>query len=90
MPVIARFSPATAASKRSHSYFRHGNSDHSFDKISHYTTDRLARFVGKRHKRGWGYGMKVIAYQSPNRLGLINLNGTIVAPRPNRPWRPGR
>ena len=55
-----------------------------------YATDRLARFVGKRHKRGWGYGMKVVAYQSPNRLGLINLNGTIVAPRPNRPWRPGR
>jgi hypothetical protein len=50
--------------------------------------DRLALFVGKRHKRGWGYGMKVVAYQSPNRLGLIDLNGTIVAPRPNRPWRP--
>ncbi len=48
------------------------------------------RFVGKRHKRGWGYGMKVVAHQSPNRLGLINLNGTIVAPRPNRPSRPGR
>jgi RNA-directed DNA polymerase len=71
-------------------YFRYGNSDRSFDKISHYAVDRLARFVGKRHKRGWGYGMKVVAYQSPNRLGLINLNGTIVAPRPNRPWRPGR
>ncbi|MBV8943363.1 MAG: hypothetical protein JO240_16680 [Solirubrobacterales bacterium] len=70
-------------------YFRYGNSDHSFDKISHYATDRLARFVGKRHKRGRGYGMKVVAYQSHNRLGLINLNGTIVAPRPNRPWRPG-
>ena len=52
--------------------------------------DRIARFVAKRHKRGWGYGMKVVAYQSPNRLGLISLNGTIVAPRPNRPWRPGR
>ena len=51
--------------------------------------DRLARFVGKRHKRG-SYGLKVVAYQSPNRLGLITLNGTIVAPRPNRPWRPGR
>jgi hypothetical protein len=70
-------------------YFRYGNSDRSFDKINHYAVDRLARFVGKRHKRGWGYGMKVVAYQSPNRLGLINLNGTIVAPRPNRPWRPG-
>ena len=71
-------------------YFRYGNSDRSFDKINHYAVDRLARFVGKRHKRGWGYGMKVVVYQSPDRLGLINLNGTIVAPRPNRPWRPGR
>ncbi|MGZ6667466.1 MAG: group II intron reverse transcriptase/maturase [Solirubrobacteraceae bacterium] len=71
-------------------YFRYGNSDRAFDKINQYAVDRLARFVGKRHKRGWGYGMKVVVYQSPNRLGLINLNGTIVAPRPNRPWRPGR
>ena len=51
---------------------------------------RFLEFVGKRHKRDRGYGMKVVAYQSHNRLGLINLNGTIVAPRPNRPWRPGR
>ncbi|MBV9533968.1 MAG: hypothetical protein JO321_01000 [Solirubrobacterales bacterium] len=71
-------------------YFRYGNSAREFNKINHYTMDRLARFVGKRHKRGWGYGLKVVAYQSPNRLGLITLNGTIVAPRPNRPWRPGR
>ena len=39
-------------------YFRYGNSDRSFDKINHYAVDRLARFVGKRHKRGWGYGME--------------------------------
>jgi group II intron reverse transcriptase/maturase len=71
-------------------YFRYGTSDHSFEKISHYATDRIARFVGKRHKRGWGSGMKVVAYQSPDRLGLIDLNGTIVAPRPNWPWRSGR
>jgi len=35
-------------------YFRYGNSDRSFDKINHYAVDRLARFVGKRHKHGWG------------------------------------
>ena len=69
---------------------RYGNSDRSFDKINHYAVDRLARFAGKRYERGCGYGMKVIAYQSPNRTGLISLNGTIVAPRPNRPGRPGR
>jgi RNA-directed DNA polymerase len=51
---------------------------------------RVARFVAKRHKRSWRYGWRAVAHQSPDRLGLINLNGTIVAPRPNRPWRPGR
>jgi hypothetical protein len=71
-------------------YFRYGNSGRQFDKIDHYALDRIARFVAKRHRRGRGYGWKAVAYQSPNRLGLINLNGTIVAPRPNRLWRPGR
>jgi group II intron reverse transcriptase/maturase len=71
-------------------YFRYGNSARQFNKINHYALDRTARFVAKRHKRSRGYGWKAVAYQSPNRLGLINLNGTIVAPRPNRPWRPGR
>jgi Group II intron, maturase-specific domain len=70
--------------------FRYRNSDHSFDKISHYATERPARFVGKRHRRGWGYTMKLVAYQSPSRLGLINLNGTHRRPATNRPWRPGR
>ena len=71
-------------------YFRYGNSARQFNKINHYVLDRLARFVAKRHKRGRGYGWLAFAYQSPTRLGLINLNGTIVAPRPTRPWRPGR
>jgi Group II intron, maturase-specific domain/Reverse transcriptase (RNA-dependent DNA polymerase) len=71
-------------------YFRYGNSARQFDKIDHYAQNRIARFVAKRHKRNWGYGLKVVLYQSPDRLGLINLEGTIVAPRPNRPWRPGR
>ena len=71
-------------------YFRYGNSARQFDKIDRHAQDRIARFVAKRHKRNWGYGLKVVLYQSPNRLGLISLEGTIVAPRPNRPWRPGR
>jgi group II intron reverse transcriptase/maturase len=71
-------------------YFRYGNSARQFDKIDHYARDRVARFVAKRDKRGWGYGLKVVVYQSPNRLGLISLDGTVVAPRPNRPWRSGR
>jgi RNA-directed DNA polymerase len=71
-------------------YFRYGNSARAFDKITLHALNRLARFVAKRHKRSWRYGWKAVAYQSPDRLGLISLNGTIVAPRPNKPWRPGR
>jgi group II intron reverse transcriptase/maturase len=71
-------------------YFRYGNSADAFDKITSHAMIRVARFVAKRHKRSWRYGWRAVAHQSPDRLGLINLNGTIVAPRPNRPWRPGR
>ncbi|HEX2299179.1 MAG TPA: group II intron reverse transcriptase/maturase [Pseudonocardiaceae bacterium] len=71
-------------------YFRYRNSARQFNTINLYALNRLSRFVAKRHKRGWRYGWRAVAYQSPDRLGLINLNGTIVAPRPNRPWRPGR
>src|SRR3954447_3214252 len=71
-------------------YFRYGNSARQFNNINVYALNRLSRFVAKRHKRSWRYGWKAVAYQSPDRLGLITLNGTIVAPRPNRPWRPGR
>jgi group II intron reverse transcriptase/maturase len=71
-------------------YFRYGNSARQFNNIDLYAVNRLARFVAKRHKRSWRYGWQAVAYRSPDRLGLINLNGTIVAPRPNRPWRSGR
>jgi hypothetical protein len=39
-----------------------------------------------QHRR---YGWQALAAR-PDRFGLVSLNGTIVAPRPNRPWRPGR
>ena len=64
-------------------YFRYGNSARQFNTINLYALNRLSRFVAKRHKRSWRYGWKAVAYHSPDRLGLINLNGTIVAPRPN-------
>jgi RNA-directed DNA polymerase len=67
-------------------YFRYGNSAHEFDKIRSYALMRVALFVAKRHKRGRSWGFAQV-YRSPNNLGLISLNGTIVAPRPNRPWR---
>lgn len=44
-------------------------------------------FVAKRHKKATRYGWLVVAHRSPDLLGLINLNGSVVAPRPHRPWR---
>ena len=68
-------------------YFRYGNSARHFDTISNHAAGRLAGFVAKRHKRTRGYGWSVLHFQSPDRIGLIDLTGTIVAPRPYRSWR---
>ena len=68
-------------------YFKYGNSARHFDKIMGYARMRLAGFLAKKHRRSRGFGWSVIAYQSPNYLGLINLDGTVAAPRPFRAWR---
>lgn len=68
-------------------YFRYGNSARPFDKIDRYAVTRLSLFVAKRHRAPTRYGWRLVAYESPNRMGLINLNGRVIAPRPNRPWR---
>ncbi|MBV9728848.1 MAG: hypothetical protein JO309_05470, partial [Pseudonocardiales bacterium] len=68
-------------------YFRYGHSADRFDTISNYATERLALFIGKRHKRGRRFGLSVVAYQMPDRCGLIRLSGIVVAPRANKPWR---
>jgi len=68
-------------------YFRYGNSARPFDKIDRYAVTRLSLFVAKRHRAPTRYGWKLVAYESPNRMGLIKLNGRVIAPRPNRPWR---
>src|SRR3954471_4888151 len=68
-------------------YFRYGNSGRPFLKIRTYALGRLALLVAKRHKRPRGYGWWTVVYRSPDQLGLINLNATIIAPRPNQPWR---
>ena len=68
-------------------YFRYGNSADQFDKISRYARLRLAIFVAKRHRRSRGFGWYVVAYASTNQLGLIDLAGTVAAPRPFRAWR---
>lgn len=62
-------------------YFRYGNSTRMFDKIRTYALSRLALFVTKRHKQHRSYGWKVVVHLSPNMLGLVNLNGWVVAPR---------
>ena len=67
-------------------YFRYGNSAHAFDKIRNYAVMRLALFLGKRYQRGRAWGFAQL-YRSPTVLGLISLNGIVVAPRPDRAWR---
>jgi RNA-directed DNA polymerase len=68
-------------------YFRFGNSARRFGKIMSYARMRLAGFLAKRHRRSRGFGWAVVAFQSPDQLGLISLSGIVVAPRPFRDWR---
>lgn len=68
-------------------YFRFGNSARHFDKIRNYAVMRLAGVIAKRHRRPRAFGRYVVAFASPNQLGLIVLHGTVVAPRPFRAWR---
>jgi group II intron reverse transcriptase/maturase len=69
-------------------YFRYGNSAQFFDKITLHALRRLAGFIAQRHKRRKSYGWWVVAHQT-HRMGLIDLNGTIVPPRPIRSRRQG-
>jgi group II intron reverse transcriptase/maturase len=68
-------------------YFKYGNSAERFATIRDYTRMRMALFIGKQHKRSRGFGWNVVAYASPNHLGLVSLAGIVVAPRPERSWR---
>jgi RNA-directed DNA polymerase len=68
-------------------YFRYGNSSARFDKIMGYARMRLAGFLAKKHRRSRAFGYWAIAFASSNQLGLIRLDGTVVAPRPFRAWR---
>ena len=67
-------------------YFRFGNSAWTFDKIRGYALMRIALFVAKRHKRSRSWGFSQM-YRDPVQLGLISLDGIVVAPRANKPWR---
>jgi RNA-directed DNA polymerase len=68
-------------------YFRYGNSARHFKKVQEHAMERLALQVAKRHHRSRKFGWSVVAFQSPNRMGLIDLAGIVVAPRPFRDWR---
>ena len=68
-------------------YFRFGNSAARFCKIRSYARMRLALFLAKRNRRSRGFGWAVVAFQSPDQLGLITLSGIVVDPRPFRDWR---
>jgi RNA-directed DNA polymerase len=70
-------------------YFRSGNSTARFETIRTYALQRLAIFIGKRHKSRHprAYGMSVLAYRSANQYGLISLSGIVVMPRAGKPWR---
>ncbi len=71
-------------------YFRYGNSAARFRKIEQHARLRLALFIGKRHKRGRGFGWSVLAYKSADLCGLLSLDGTVIAPRAAKPWRGSR
>jgi group II intron reverse transcriptase/maturase len=69
-------------------YFRYGNSAQFFDKITLHALRRLAGLIAQRHKRRKRYGWWVVAHQT-HRMGLIDLNGIIIAPRPTGSRRQG-
>jgi RNA-directed DNA polymerase len=66
-------------------YFRYGNSALVLGQIRNYALSRVALFLSKRGKRrrSWNWGMRQVL-GSPTHLGLINLDGTVVPPRPFR------
>jgi RNA-directed DNA polymerase len=68
-------------------YFRYGNSSRDFHRIMIHTQERLALMMAKRHKRGRSYARWLLAKSVPQRAGLIDLHGTVIAPRPNKLWR---
>jgi group II intron reverse transcriptase/maturase len=69
-------------------YFRYGNSTVQFDTIIRHAERRLQLWIAASHQQPWRYGRNAFDAR-PDRYGLVSLNGTIAAPRPNRPWRQG-
>ena len=69
-------------------YFRYGNSARPFDKIDRYAVDAARALRGQTPPDADELRLEVVAYQSPNRMGLINLNGP--SSRHDRTGRGGR
>jgi hypothetical protein len=69
-------------------YFRYGNSARVLGQIRNYALERLALWLSKKgnRRRAWGWGIKQVLL-SPDHMGLIILDGTVIPPRPFRPWR---
>jgi RNA-directed DNA polymerase len=58
-------------------YFRYGNSTRAFRAIDNFAFERVARFNARKHgARRWKQGM-VDLIESPTRLGLYRLGGTV-------------
>jgi len=69
-------------------YFRYGNSALVLGQIRNYALERLALWLSKKgnRRRAWGWGIKQVLL-SPDHMGLIILDGTVIPPRPFRSWR---
>jgi group II intron reverse transcriptase/maturase len=67
-------------------YFRYGNSAQALDDLSGFARERMIRFAAAVHRRSRAYGTFLLK-ASGNDLGLTNLHGAGVAPRPLRGWR---
>ena len=66
-------------------YFRYGNTARQFTRITGYAAMRVLLWLAKRERlrRRRQYRPFPLA----DRLGLLTLDGWVVAPRPNRSWR---
>jgi RNA-directed DNA polymerase len=69
-------------------YFRYRNSARVLGQIRNYALMRLALWLSKKgnRRRAWRWGITQVL-RSPSHLGLINLDGIVVPPRPFRDWR---
>ena len=66
-------------------YFRYGNASREFSKLRWYAALRLFLWWTKR--QGWQHRWRTRRFSIAEQLGLLTLDGWVVTPRSNRPWR---